>query len=105
MVEFVVDAAVSARPVVPSAMQATSVQPLGSGDWALTKPGVVLGGLQVGFGPVPTHIGLHPGSCVRGDERLPMGSLTISPSILQAEAALLLIKGSKTGQSEWQSCE
>lgn len=64
------------------------------------KPGVGLGGSHVGLGPVPTHMGLQPGSSIRGAEREPMGSSTISPSILQAEAALLLINGSKTGQSK-----
>lgn len=99
MAGLVVEDAVRARPVGPSAIQPSSVQPEGRGNDALIIPGVGGCGLHVGLGPVPTHRGLHPGSTVSGAEALPVDSLTICSSGLQAEAASLLTAALSGGQA------
>lgn len=82
-----VEAELSARPVVPSAMQPCSVHPEGKGDLGLMKLGVGGTGSQEGLGPIPTQRRLQPGRTVRGTEALPMLSFTIGISGLHAEAA------------------
>lgn len=83
MFDEVVDAAVSARPFVPSAMQPTSVQPEGSTGRLATKLGGVAAFGHVAAVPVGMRTGLQPGSWVRGPSTF---SSTISESSVQAEA-------------------